>query len=144
TNERLPQNIALAGVSLSWEIFDWGRKSREAAERDRAAEQARTSAAEARSRVILDVKTRFRKLEEAKSRVRVTELGRPAAPELARAAAGEGLEVATAGYGERVVLLADVLQAQAALASANDQYQGSVLAFWTARADFDRALGEGQ
>src|SRR5262245_17566985 len=136
TNERLPQNIALAGVSLSWEIFDWGRKSREAAERDRAAEQARTTAAETRSRVILDVKTRFRKLEEAKSRVRVAELG--------RAAARERLDVATARYGERVVLLADVLQAQAALASANDQYQGSVLAFWTARADFDRALGEGQ
>jgi outer membrane protein TolC len=136
TNDRLPQNIALAGVSLSWEIFDWGRKSREAAERDRAAEQAKTSAAETRSRIILDVKTRFRKLEEAKSRLRVAELG--------RAAARERVEVATARYGERVVLLADVLQAQAALAAANDQQQGAVLAFWTARADFDRALGEGQ
>jgi outer membrane protein TolC len=82
------------------------------------------------------VKTRFRKLEEVKSRVRVAELG--------RAAARERLEVQTARYGERVVLLADVLQAQAALASANDQQQTAVLAFWTARADFDRALGEGQ
>jgi outer membrane protein len=136
TNDRLPQNIALAGVSLTWEIFDWGRKSREAAERERAAEQAKTTAAETRSRIILDVKTRFRKLEEAKSRVRVAELG--------RAAARERLEVQTARYGERVVLLADVLQAQAALASANDQQQTAVLAFWTARADFDRALGEGQ
>jgi len=113
-----------------------GRKSREAAERERAAEQARTTAAETRSRIILDVKTRFRKLEEAKSQVRVTELS--------RAAARERLEVATARYAERVVLLADVLQAQAALAAANDQNQGAVLAFWTARADFDRALGEGQ
>jgi Outer membrane efflux protein len=48
TNDRLPQNIALAGVSLTWEIFDWGRKSREAAERERAAEQAKTTAAETR------------------------------------------------------------------------------------------------
>src|SRR5262249_56440151 len=115
TNERLPQNIALAGISLSWEIFDWGRKSREAAERDRAAEQARTTAAETRSRIILDVKTRFRKLEEAKSRVRVAELS--------RAAARERLEVATARYAERVVLLADVLQAQAPLASAHHHTQ---------------------
>jgi len=136
TNERLPQNIALAGVSLTWEIFDWGRKSREAAERQRAAEQAKTTAEETRSRIILDVKTRFRKLEEAKSRVRVAELG--------RAAARERLEVQTARYGERTVLLADVLQAQAALAAASDQQQSAVLAFWTARADFDRALGEGQ
>ena len=41
------------------------------------------------------MKTRFRKLEEAKSRLRVAELG--------RAAARERVEVATARYGERVV-----------------------------------------
>ena len=134
TAEQLPQHIALAGVSLSWEVFDWGRKRREAAEREKALEQAQAGAAETRSRILLDVNTRFRKLEEAKSRLRVAELGREAAR--------ERLQVTTARYGERVVLLADVLQAQAAVASANDQHQSAVLAFWVARADFDRALGE--
>ena len=42
------------------------------------------------------------------------------------------------------MLLADVLQSQAAVAAANDQYQSAVLSFWTARADFERALGESQ
>lgn len=134
TAEQLPQHIALAGVSLSWEIFDWGRKRREAAEREKALEQAQAGAAETRSRILLDVNTRFRKLEESKSRLRVAELGREAAR--------ERLQVTTARYGERVVLLADVLQAQAAVASTNDQYQSAVLGFWVARADFDRALGE--
>ena len=48
----------------------------------------------------------------------------------------------TTRFGEGSALLADVLQSQAALAAANDQYQGAVLAFWSARADFERALGE--
>ena len=34
------------------------------------------------------------------------------------------------------------LQSQAALAAANDQHQSAVLGFWTARADFERALGD--
>jgi outer membrane protein TolC len=87
-----------------------------------------------RSRILLDVNTRFRKLEEAKTRLRVADLGVQAAR--------ERLQVQTARYAERAVLLADVLQSQAAVASATDQYQAAVLSFWTARADFERAVGE--
>ncbi len=134
TADQLPEHIALAGITLTWEIFDWGRKSREAAERQKAMEQAKTSAAEMRSRILLDVNTRFRKLEEAKARLRVADFGIQAAR--------ERLQVMSARYAERAVLLADVLQSQAAVAAANDQYQGAVLGFWTARADFERALGE--
>ena len=108
----------------------------EAAERQKAMEQAKTAAQEMRSRIVLDVNTRFRKLEESKARLRVADLSVQAAR--------ERLQVTTARYAERVVLLADVLQSQAAVAAANDQYQGAVLSFWTARADFERALGESQ
>ena len=66
TSDRLPQNIALVGIELNWEPWDWGRKNREAAEREKAMEQARTTAAEMRSRIIIEVNTRFRKLEEAR------------------------------------------------------------------------------
>jgi outer membrane protein TolC len=136
TADQLPEHIALAGITLTWEIFDWGRKSREAAERQKAMEQAKTAAAETRSRILLEVNTRFRKLEETKTRLRVADIGVQAAR--------ERLQVQTARYAERAVLLADVLQSQAAVAAANDQYQAAVLGFWTARADLERALGEGQ
>jgi outer membrane protein TolC len=134
TSSRLPQNIALAGIELTWEPFDWGRKRQEAADREKAMEQAKTTAAEMRSRIIIDVNTRFRKLEETKMRVRVANLG--------LTAARERLQVTTTRYGEGKALLADVLQSQAAAAAAHDQHQTAVLAFWTARAEFDRALGE--
>ena len=41
-----------------------------------------------------------------------------------------------------VGLLRDVLQQQAATASANSDYQQAILAFWAARADFEKSLGE--
>lgn len=134
TSDRLPQDIAFVGVELTWEPWDWGRRRREAAEREKAREQAQTAAAEVRSRVLLDVNTRLRKLEETKARLRVTTLGLDAAR--------ERLQLTTNRYAEGAVLLADVLQSQAAVAAANDQYQNAVLGFWTARADFERALGE--
>jgi outer membrane protein TolC len=40
------------------------------------------------------------------------------------------------------VLLSDVLQSQAFLAEATHEYQRALLAFWTAKAEFEKALGE--
>jgi outer membrane protein TolC len=134
TSDRLPQNVALVGVELTWEPWDWGRKRREAAEREKAMEQAKTTAAELRSRIILDVNTRLRKLEETKAQLRVASLGLDAAR--------ERLSVTTTRYAEGSALLADVLQSQAAVAAAHDQYQSAALGFWTARAEFERAVGE--
>jgi outer membrane protein TolC len=38
--------------------------------------------------------------------------------------------------------LSDVLESQATLAGANDQYQKALLGYWTAQAEFEKALGE--
>jgi outer membrane protein TolC len=45
-------------------------------------------------------------------------------------------------YRLDAVLLKDVLQAQTSRADANYDYQKALLAFWTAKADFEKALGE--
>jgi outer membrane protein TolC len=45
-------------------------------------------------------------------------------------------------YRQQAVLLKDLLEAQAGLAHANDQYQQALLGLWTAKADFEKALGE--
>jgi len=41
-----------------------------------------------------------------------------------------------------LVLLGDVLQLRAEQANSDDQYQQALLAFWTAKADFENAIGE--
>jgi outer membrane protein TolC len=47
-------------------------------------------------------------------------------------------------YKQQAALLNDVLNAQAALAEADNQYQQALLAFWSARADFEKAVGGDQ
>ena len=39
------------------------------------------------------------------------------------------------------MLLKDVLQSKAALAEAHHEYQRALLRFWSARADYERAIG---
>ena len=40
------------------------------------------------------------------------------------------------------VLLPDVLQLRAELAATDDRYQQALLGFWTAKANFENAVGE--
>ena len=53
----------------------------------------------------------------------------------------ERLRVVINQYPLKAALLKDVLQEQAAVADADNQYQQALLAFWIAKADFERALG---
>jgi outer membrane protein TolC len=62
--------------------------------------------------------------------------------QLHQEAAREKLRVATNKYAQEAVLYKDVLQTQAGLADASNRYQQALLAFWTARADFEKAIGE--
>jgi outer membrane protein TolC len=45
-------------------------------------------------------------------------------------------------YSERAVLFNDVLQTESDLAQANHQYRDALVGFWTAKADFEKAIGE--
>jgi outer membrane protein len=65
-----------------------------------------------------------------------------AVAESLRYAEQETLRNQTDAYAQQAILLSVLLQQQASLATAEDQYRQALLAFWTARADFERALGE--
>jgi outer membrane protein TolC len=84
----------------------------------------------------MDVDSRFRKLEESRVLIAVAEAARDAAQQRYR-------EV-TDKYGQNAVLLSDVLHQQAAAASAADDYQQALLGFWSAKTEFEKALGEDQ
>ncbi len=130
----LPTNIAAVGVSVKWEPFDWGRKKREMAEARKTIQQADNALREAEAQVVLDVNARFRKLEESRALLRVTQA--------MQASAQEKLRVATNKFKLEAALFKDVLQTQAGIAEANHQHQQALLAFLTARADFEKAIGE--
>jgi len=130
----LPENIASAGVEMRWEPFEWGRRRDEVKQKDVVVEQSKYQLSEARSQVLLEVDSSFRKLAESRSLLSVAEA--------ARDAANEKLREVNEKFKQSAVLLRDVLEQQAAVASAENDYEESLLAFWSAKASFEKALGE--
>ena len=130
----LPQNIASAGFEMRWEPFEWGRRRDDVKQKDVVVEQSKIQLDETRSQVLLDVDNSFRKLSESRSLLEVAEA--------ARAAANEKLREVNDKFKQSSVLLRDVLEQQAAVANANNEYEESLLAFWSAKASFEKALGE--
>ncbi len=130
----LPQNATGVGLTAKWTPFDWGRRKAETAEKRKTAEQAQEGLREAEASILREVSDKYRKLQEARSLLRVSQLYQESAR--------EKLRVATNKYALEAALYKDVLQSQAGLAEARDRYQQALLAFWTARADFEKAIGE--
>jgi outer membrane protein TolC len=130
----LPQNIGSVGALLTWQPWDWGQKRHNIAQKVIAENQAALSAEDTRDQVLLDVDSQFRKLRETRAQLAVAAS--------ARDAEQERLRNQTDAYSQQVILLSDLLQQQASLANAEDQYRQALLVFWTARADFEKALGE--
>lgn len=130
----LPQNVAMLGLELKWEPFDWGRKSKELAAKTRSFDQAKNAARDSETRVLMEVAANFRKLQEARALLAVRALSRDSA--------SEKMRVTLNLHREQSALLKDVLQAQATQADANAEYQQALMSLWTARAEFEKSLGE--
>jgi len=130
----VPREFANVGVIVSWEFFDWGRKKHELAAIDNTIEQAKNGLKETEDQVLVDVGDKLRKLQLTGQALRVAKL--------AEDAAKENLRVSTGQYKFQAVMLSDVLKSQASLAEATNEYQRALLTFWTAKAEFEKALGE--
>src|SRR5215813_83089 len=130
----VPREFANVGVTVSWEFFDWGRKKHELAEIDSTIEQAKNGLKETEDQVLVEVGDKLRKLQLTSQALRVAKL--------AEDSAKENLRVSTGQYKFQAVMFSDVLKSQASLAEATNQYQRALLTFWTAKAEFEKALGE--
>jgi outer membrane protein TolC len=130
----LPQNILSAGLELKWDPFDWGGRRDEVKEKDVSLQQSHYKLTETQAQVTLDVDNTFRKLEESRALLAVTEA--------ARDAANEKLRETNNQFKHSAVLMRDLLQQETAVANADHDYEQSLLAFWNAKAAFEKALGE--
>ncbi len=114
--------------------FDWERKAGGLDVKRLAIDQTETSVQELEAAITADLNAKFRALREARSLLTVTELGERAAQ--------ERLRVMVDRHAEGTVLTRDLLQAQVALADADQKHQAALLACWEARADFEKAAAE--
>lgn len=132
--ELLPENSATLALFAKWDVFDWGRRQQEIAEKRKGVIQAENTLSEARSDVLIDVNSKIRKLEEAAALIDVTELE--------QTAAREKLRVTMNKYRVDSALLQEVLEAESSLEDKNNDYQKAVLDYWTARSELEKAMGE--
>jgi outer membrane protein TolC len=130
----IPKSVSGVGVQVDWEVFDWGRKKRELAEKERTITQAGYSLEELESQVLMEVNSRYRRVMEACQLLRIARL--------AQNASRANVQMAAYKYKLDAVLLKDVLHAQTVLADSNNEYHKALLSFWTAKADFEKAMGE--
>jgi outer membrane protein len=134
TAEILPPNIVSAGIEFNWEPFDWGRRHDVVKQKEVTIDQSQLQLAQVRSQILLDVDNRFRSLQESRAALEVAQA--------ARDASTEKLREVNDKFSKEAVLLRDVLQQQTAVANANHDYEQALLSFWTAKANFEKALGE--
>jgi outer membrane protein TolC len=130
----VPRNVAIAGVLFEWQPFDWGRKRHRLNQLKQLAGEAALTRDDVEQQVLLEVAARFRKLSEARALVQTQKYSEDAER--------EKLRVVSNRFAQNAALLPDVLQQQSAVAQADGQYQQAIAAFWIARAEFTRALGE--
>ena len=130
----VPTNVMAVGLELNWEPFDWGRRRDTVNEKTVQVEQSKLNLTQTKANVLVDVNKQFRALQEARVAVDVASAQQDAAR--------MKLQEVTDKYGQKTALLRDVLQQQAALEKANSDYNEAIATFWTAKANFDKAIGE--
>ncbi len=129
----VPTNVMAIGFELNWEPFDWGRRKDVVAEKTVAVEQSKLNLTQTQSKVLINVNTQYRSLQEARMAVDVA-----SAEQLA---SREKLHEVTYQYEQKAALLRDVLQQQASVEKANADYNEAIASFWTAKANFQKAIG---
>ena len=129
----VPTNIMALGIELNWEPFDWGRRRDVVNEKTVEVEQSKLNLDQTKANVLVNLDKEFRSLQEARMSIEVAN----AQQEASR----EKLREVTDKYGQKTVLLRDVLQQQAAVEKANADYNEAIASFWTAKANFEKALG---
>ena len=130
----IPDDIATIGIYASWDIFDWGFRQKEIAEKQKSVSQARNRLSEAKSQVRRDVNEKIRQLEESWMLIDVTRQD--------VVARKEKLRIETNKFRQDSALLAELLEARSDLEDAEEKHQQSILDCWTAKANLEKAMGE--
>jgi outer membrane protein TolC len=132
--EVVPKNIGAGGIQISWEPFDWRRKNHELHQKELALEQAKVSERHSQDAVLVEVGRAYRSLKETRDSAEIASLNSESMQ--------ERLRETTNRFKQRAALLKDVLDAQGKLADAQHQQYEALLAFWNAKAEFAKVIGE--
>jgi outer membrane protein TolC len=132
--EIVPSNITTVGLSLKWEPWDWGRRHQEYAAKRVKEEQAKVGVSATERSVLLEVRDARRQLENTRRQLALSDA--------TERAARQKLKEVQEQVKRQAVLSRVLFETQSDLASADSQQQQALAAFWKARADLKKAIGE--
>ncbi len=133
TGNLAPSNYAIAGLQLSWEPWDWGRRRKEARALQSQAEAAKLALEETQQQVRRQTSQALRAWEQSQREV--------AAAEAAVAAAQESVRIARQRFEQQAALMRSVLEAQSTFETAQEQQVRAIAARGTAWANLQLAIG---
>lgn len=129
-----PLNTTNLGFTLKWQPWDWGQKKQKTAELKGSADQASLKTADTEEQIRLDVDQTFRALRRSRLQLDAQSAALDAEKERFREDQNQ--------YHQQAILLSDLMKEESAVGQAISNYANALSAFWAARADFARALGE--
>ena len=130
----LPSNITFAGMQLTWEPWDWGRRREEYAAKQVKEQQAKVSVSATERAILVEVRSAWRQLEQSRRALQLSD----ATERTAR----QKLKEVQEQFKREAALASNLFSAQSDLASADSRQQQALAAFWQARADLKKAIGE--
>lgn len=130
----LPSNIATAGLQLTWEPWDWGRKRQEYAAKRVKGEQAKVAVTATERAVLLDVRNAWREVDSAQRQLALSNA--------VERAARQKLKEVQEQVKREAALNKSLYQAQSELASADTGQLQALTSYWKASADLKKAIGE--
>ena len=133
-NDLLPTNMTSAGITMKYEPFTWGRREAQLREKRHAIEQAENALRDKQLAAEVEIAARLRKVEEAAAQIAVRRLEAEAAH--------ERLRVVKTKFQQQAARLDEMFNANATLAATAAHEQEAISAYWTARADYEKAIGE--
>jgi outer membrane protein TolC len=133
-NDVLPSNMTSVGISMSYEPFTWGRRSAELREKRHAVAQAENALRDKQALASVEIAAYGRKVEEAAAQIAVRKFESEAAR--------ERLRVTKARFQVLAARPEEMFNAGASLTQAAAREQEAISAYWTARADYEKAIGE--
>ena len=133
TNNYLPDQLATAGLSLTWEPWDWGRKRHEAASLLNEEERQRLAVKQLEEQTAFESDRAFREFERAQRNLAVAQT--------VTKTAEESLRVTRERQARQAALLRDLLEAQSNWESAGQQEARALAGVGIAWANLQAAIG---
>ncbi|HNW34434.1 MAG TPA: TolC family protein, partial [Candidatus Ozemobacteraceae bacterium] len=134
TADYLPKQMSSAGLLVSWDPFDWGKRKHELDGKQMACRQADLALAEIDKTVRETIRATQRRVLETRAQLTAARKKCDWAEEQAR--------VFRNRLSEKAILPKDLLEAEAQLAEAQFLRHQACLDVWVAQAELEKALGD--